>query len=432
MRDHSGHIVLTTEEAVACALTAFSFERRTERVAVAEALGRVLAADVVSRVQTPNKISSCMDAVALHWAEVAEGVPTDEVAATWRRGVEWDFANTGRALPDGFDTALAIEEVEISYAADGSERVRFIGEGPRCAGDCTQAVGSKLQVGDLLAPAHALLTPLLMAAIVAGGHTHVEVVARPKVGFIPTGTELIEAAAAPQPGCTIDTNSTLVAAQVQAWGGECVLHPIIPDDYETIRAALLSMCERCDMVVINAGSSKGSDDWTMEILDEIGTVFNHETNHAPSRHSAFAQVRGTIVVGISGPAGGAAFTSEFYVRPLINRYLGREELARKVPARLVAEFAPPRPRHRAAPNGLSSKAPAGQKQFVIQHMHLRAAADGVLEAWPVPMDDAQAASAAGAYFSLPREGERPHAGDLIEVNLRWPVTLGLNTELIAS
>lgn len=423
MRDHSNHIVLTKEEAVARAIQAAAFKPKTEHVDVADALGRVLTEDVCSLIQHPSKLSSRMDSVALHWDEISEGIPAD--TSEWRRGVEWDFANTGCPLPDGFDTALRIEEVEITTAADGSARIAFIGSAPKAKGDGTSAPGSKLQVGDLLAPAGSVLTPLLLATIVSGGHTQVPVAAKPRVGFLPTGNELVSPGSNPPSGKTIDTNSTLLSGMITQWGGIPACHEIILDNYDLIKSTLLEMVRENDIVVINAGSSKGSDDWTMEILDEIGTVINHETNHAPSRHSAYAVVEGTIVVGISGPAGGAAFTSEFYLKPLINAFIGLEPYAPKVTARLTEAFSGgPRPHGGPGKQGPSN--PKGQSFFVIQHMILEHDEIGQLTARPVPMGKVLQVNQCRAYYALCRDVDvlPPQVGDLIEVSLRWPYKQG--------
>ncbi|MGN0077605.1 MAG: molybdopterin-binding protein [Coriobacteriales bacterium] len=416
MRDHSNHIVLTTEDAIAAALERSSFSPAVEWLAPAEALGRVLAQDVCSKVMAPSKLSSRMDSVALRWDEVCDGIPED--TSSWRRGEQWDFANTGCPLPDGYDTALRIEEVEISLAEDGSERISFK-SAPKECGEGTLAPGSRLQVGQLLAPAHSILTPLLLATIVSGGNTLVPCVAKPKVGFIPTGNELVECSAEPLPGTTIDTNSTLLQCQIIEWGGQPVMHPIIKDDYQAIKAAILEMCTCCDIVVINAGSSKGSDDWTMEILDEIGEVINHETNHAPSKHSAYAVVDGTVVVGISGPAGGATFTSEFYLKPLICRALGLCPQPPAVKARLAAPFPAGRKPGKGPKSG--SKKAVPEKFYFIRHMATRIAEDGVLEVEPVEMGSALEQNRSGAYYSLDRDAEgAPAVGSMIDVHLRWP------------
>ncbi|MGN0037808.1 MAG: molybdopterin molybdotransferase MoeA [Coriobacteriales bacterium] len=419
MRDHSKHIVLTTEEAVRRALEASRALPVAEMVPVEQALGRVLAEDVHSKVTAPSLLSSRMDAVALHWEDVKDGIPSD--AGSWERGVQWDFANTGCPLPEGFDTALRIEEVEISFAADGSEQIAFK-SAPKEQGEGTSAVGSRLVPGQLLAQKGNVLTPLLLAAVVSGGNTEVPVAVKPKVGFIPTGNELTAPSTEPPLGKTIDTNSTLISSQIREWGGEPVVHEIIPDDYELIKRTILEMCAVCDIVVINAGSSKGSDDWTMEILDEIGQVINHETNHAPSKHSAYAVVADTVVVGISGPAGGAAFTSEFYLKPLICRALGLEPYPPAVPARLAAPFPAGRKPGMGPKSG--SKKAVPEKFYFIRHMATRIAEDGVLEVEPVEMGCPLEQNRAGAYYSLDRDAqEAPAVGSMIQVHLRWPYKL---------
>ena len=128
MRDHSKHIELSREEAVAAMLARCAFPEpgdvsAEELVPVAESFGRVLARDVVSLVDKPNKLQCCMDSIAVHW-DAFEGLAAGELPDTsgWVRGVDWEFANTGVVMPDGYDTAIVIEHVTVS---DDEQQVRI-------------------------------------------------------------------------------------------------------------------------------------------------------------------------------------------------------------------------------------------------------------------------------------------------------------------
>ncbi|MDU5612830.1 MAG: molybdopterin biosynthesis protein, partial [Slackia sp.] len=145
MRDHSKHIQLSREEAVAQTLamldelpegfgwrgallqaagasddTATAHARNVrrklvERVSLAESIGRVLAYDVVAQNDMPSALTCAMDSIALHWSDFAD-LPEGQLPDTgaWVRGVDWQFANTGVAMPEGFDTAIVIEHAQVS------------------------------------------------------------------------------------------------------------------------------------------------------------------------------------------------------------------------------------------------------------------------------------------------------------------------------
>ena len=387
MRDYSHHIELNrqaaTEKLLACVGDglAFGAADAIERVPVAEAFGRVLAADVRSAVQAPNTLTCSLDSIAVHWEDFENGMPD---TSGWVRGIDWQFANTGVAMPEGFDTAMVIEYVDVS----ADEQHVVLHNAPSRKGAGTRPAGDRLQVGDLLAPAGRAITPDLAARIVSGNHTTVEVVRKPKVAFIPTGNELVVAGSAfVERGKNLETNSIVVRGKVEQWGGEYVPFDIVPDSPALIEAALRQACAVADIVVLNAGSSKGSDDWSVEQMEDMGTILYHQTNHGPGHHSSAAVIDGTPVVGISGPAGGASFTLDFYLRPLMRKFLGQDPKPECIPARLMEDF-PSEGHHAHGKKLAGEKRPReatapGSEFFGVRKVALAYGPDGVLRATPV-------------------------------------------------
>ncbi len=417
MRDHSSHIELSREEAVATILAHCSFEPGTEEVPLEEAFGRTLATDALALVTLPNCLTCNMDSVALHWSDFENGMPD---VAGWTRGVEWQFANTGVGMPEGFDTAIAIENAVVSKDNRTLEQI-LLAPSAQYAG--TSPAGSRMHEGDLVAKAGTVVTPAVAAALAGAGHTTAQVVARPRVAFIPTGNELVEPGTEVPRGKNIESNSLVVRGKVLAWGGVPTVYPIVPDDPAQIEAAIRKACAEADIVVLNAGSSKGSDDWAMELLEQIGQVFNHETNHGPGHHSSYSLVEGTPIVGISGPSLGAAFTTDFYLKPLVDAWYGRPTEPARVSAHLTAAF---------PPGGPGGKKPAGGKPagedrphtqrttpfFGIQFVTLAATPEGALEATPLASRrNLVEADTCDGYYALERRNP-PQPGDIIEVELR--------------
>lgn len=421
MRDHSNHITATREQAVEAILGACTFGRRVEEVSVADAIGRVLAEDALALIAMPNALTSTRDAVAVHWddfAELADGQIPDTSA--WVRGRDWQFCNTGVGMPEGFDTAIAIEQVEVS--AD-EQRVRLLAV-PAARYDGTRPAGDDFPEGELLAPAGALVTPLLASHIASGGNVSVHVVAKPRVAFLPTGGELVPIGADVPAGKNIETNSILMRAKIESWGGEALLFPITPDDPEAIEAALRKAVGLADIVVLNAGSSKGSDDWSCEVLEDIGTVLFHEVNHGAGHHSFAAVVEGVPVVGISGPPGGAAFTTDFYLYPVLRAYLGLSPRLERIIVRMGEDLPDMGGgvRNAARAAELSAEPPAQPRFFRIRRLVLQPADDGVPMAHLVSKTHPSPAQAdsAQAYYAQPMGEGFPAAcaGDLVEVELR--------------
>lgn len=189
------------------------------------------------------------------------------------------------------------------------------------------------------------------------------------------------------------------------------------------------------MVIINAGSSKGSDDWNVEMLDEVGTVLYHETNHGPGHHSSGAVVNDTLVIGISGPPGGAAFTTDFYVYPVLMHYLGQPTELTKVSVRVTEDFpskgsaggSPDRgaqakqaQREKVAGEVRPNIVAPGNEFFGIKQLGVSQAADGNLQVTAVGAGHLGAfeANALNAYWGQSNLQPAPVAGDMIEVELR--------------
>ncbi|RDB63317.1 molybdopterin biosynthesis protein [Gordonibacter sp. 28C] len=467
MRDHSNHIQLTREQAVEQMLArlgdGFGWgdvaadgpqdaeghrreigRKLAETVPVADAVGRVLAYDVRAQCDVPSCLTCGMDSIAVHWRDF-EGLEPGALPDTsaWVRGTDWEFANTGVAMPEGFDAAIVVEHVRVSdderrVAVDAAPSRRFAG---------TRPAGGQMKRLDVIAEAGSLVTPDLAARIASGNNAVVPVVRKPRVAFIPTGNELVPPGVPFNPdkpeafaarGKNFETNSILVRAKVEAWGGEFVPFGIVRDARDAIRQAIERACEVADIVVLNAGSSKGSDDWSCEVMEELGDIICHQTNHGPGHHSSYALVDGVPIVGISGPSGGASFTLNFYLRPLMRTFLGLEPEVPRIPARLAAPFpqggpgSAPKPepgeplpgeaRPLEHPPARAASAGPGEPEFFgVKMLSLSVGADGVLEAAPLAgRPGSVEAQAANAYYLLPSGPgiEPPAVGDVIEVELR--------------
>lgn len=392
-----------------------------ETVPLSQATGRVLARSLHSRVEVPNALTCCLDSVALHWDDFEDGMPD---TSQWVKGRDWAFANTGIAMPAGFDTAVVIENVEVS--ADEEHIALLAAPSARFAG--TRPAGSNMHEGDLLCRAGKELTPDDVARIASGNRTCAPVVRKPRVAFIPTGNELVAAGSTfVEAGKNLETNSYVVQGKVEMWGGQFVPFEIVPDRPELIVQAVREACEVADIVVLNAGSSKGSDDWSVEMLEEIGQIICHQTNHGPGHHSSYAIVDGTPIVGISGPSGGASFTLNFYLRPLMRRFLGLTPEPRRIPARLTEAF--PVKNHAAAhgkkPASGESRPPEATSPeaefYGIKFVDVALGDDGILRATPVKGHAGSAPTIhANAYYMMPSGPGMtpPEPGDVIWVELR--------------
>ena len=404
MRDHSTHKSGDRHEVVGALLARTEFDVRSETIEVSEANGRVCAATYTALHELPNTLTSNMDAVAVHFDDFADGVPD---TSAWKRGEQWQFCNTGVAVPKGYDTAIAIENVEVT---EDNEHIEIF-YAPQERYESTTPAGANLQPGDVLVERGEVLTPTLLSVLNMGGHTQVEVVAKPRVAFIPTGNELVAAGGEVPWGKNVESNATMICAKLAAWGAEPVRFDIVKDDPDAILAALKKACEQCDIVVINAGSSKGSDDWTCELLEREGEVLFHEVNQGPGKHCSFSLLSGKPVIGISGPPFGAEFTADFFIKPFVDVYLGADT---SYPPRVMAKMLDEAPM------------PAGRPVTVCKRAMLRRDEYGNFYAWAATQETRpvmREADQANALICLDKDSEGYYEGDYYPVELRWPYTL---------
>ena len=418
MRDHSQHIQLTCERAIEAIASICDFHPAIEEVPLEESFGRVLAADAVAQLDMPNCLTCAMDSVAVHWddfeavqAEQGEGAIPD--TSTWVRGVHWEFANTGVGMPEGFDTAIVVEHASFS---DDDAHVTFdAAPSGRFAG--TIPAGSRMHAGDVLVPAGTRITPLLAAHIASGNNTTVQVIARPRVAFIPTGNELAPVGGEIPRGCNIESNSLLMRGKILEWGGEPIIYDIVRDDPKAIEDALKRAASEADIIVLNAGSSKGSDDWSLEVLERIGRVLYHQTNHGPGHHSSCSVIDGVPVIGISGPPGGAAFTTDFYLKPAMQAWFSEVPGPVRLRVRMACDL--PAFRHKGGALAGEQRPSEGGTFFSVKQLMLSVADDGVIEAMPVPGGRPGPLDAEQAHAYYLMDGNNPpHAGDFVEVSLR--------------
>jgi molybdopterin molybdotransferase len=392
-------VTLPRHEAVASILARCEFEPRTEMLPCTEAYGRVLACNVYSENDLPNHLASNRDGVAFYYDRyVACGGDT----SSWKHGVDWEYSNTGIGISGDFDTVLLIEHVSL----DNQGRISF-DMSPAERGVNTIPVGKELQRGELIARRGQALTPSVAALLAKGGHTCADVVRPPVVSFIPTGNELVPPDAELPARKNVDANSTLIRGKLSEAGAEGHIYPIVRDDRDALRAALADAIAKSDIVIINGGSSKGTDDNSHEVLAELGEVLNHQVDTGPGKHTSYSVVKGKPVIGLSGPTVCCDYTFDWYVRPLIDRFLGRPDTV--FPTIRAKMLCPVR---------FTRK---GVTFMMGSHVWLR---DGEPVVMPAAnIDDERTLEGKVNGFVALRQGFSAEPGDPVEVELRYPFAM---------
>ncbi|WP_245680504.1 molybdopterin biosynthesis protein [Bacillus marinisedimentorum] len=316
-------------------LNAFMFDRQIEHIPAREALGRVTAEPIYARLSMPHYHASAMDGIAVRAEDTYDA--HEQRPLLLKKNEQFRYVDTGNVIPGDFDAVIMIEDVQIL----DEETVEIIV--PATPWQHIRPIGEDLVNGEMLLPQGHSLRPVDLGALTAGGVFEVPVVKQPHVSIIPTGNELVQPKPEMEPGDIIEFNSAVFAGYVQEWGGRPIVENIVEDRPELIREALKVACSASDIVIINAGSSAGSKDYTVHIIGELGEVMSHGVATRPGKPVVLGKIDGTIVVGLPGYPVSAYLAMEWFVRPLICKYLGipepkRETLKAKLGRRVVSNM----------------------------------------------------------------------------------------------
>jgi putative molybdopterin biosynthesis protein len=293
-----------------------------ETVAVVAALGRVSASSIYAKQSVPHYNSAAMDGIAV-WAQDTFGAQEVKPKQLTVLSTGQAFTagccymvDTGDVLPLGTSAVIMIEDVhlvnevaEIVAATAPWQHVRIIGE--------------DIVANELVIPEHHVIIPVDVAALLAAGVEWIEVIKKPKVGVIPTGDEIVATTQELKPGTILDVNSHMLGAAVTQWGGEPNRVSIVKDDRQAIRSAILASLQLNDMVIINAGTSAGREDYTADMLAELGEVVVHGVAIKPGKPVILAICQGKPVIGLPGYPVAAMLTAELFVQDAL---LGRQKL----------------------------------------------------------------------------------------------------------
>lgn len=305
------------EEAKKELLKHFAPERKTETVKSADALGRVTAEPVYAAQSSPHFHASAMDGIAVK-AEDTFGAH-EQNPIRLKKGKDFVYVNTGNAVPPPFNAVIMIEHVEV-ISEDTVEIIE-----PAAPWQHIRPIGEDIVQEEMLFTQGHKIRPVDIGVLLASQTREIKVMKKPVVSIIPTGNELVSPSEPPGHGKLIEFNGTVMANYIKEWGGEPVLYDIVEDDPEEIKKAILEAAENSDIVVVNAGSSAGSTDYTVHIVEELGEVFTHGVATRPGKPVILGKINNTIIVGIPGYPVSAYMTLEWFVRPLVCEYLGIEE-----------------------------------------------------------------------------------------------------------
>ncbi len=312
-----------------------------ETVPLDQGAGRITAAPVWARVSSPHYHASAMDGYAVRAEETRGASETHPLQLVVGRQAH--YVDTGDPLPPGANAVIMVEDVQVRSGIGGpASTIEILAAVPPW--QHVRPMGEDMVATELILPANHRLRPQDIGAAAGSGHATLCVRRKPRVAIQPTGTELVMPGAPLRPGDIIEYNSLVLSAMVAEWGGEPTRLPPLPDDYGALRDRIQEAARTHDLVLINAGSSAGSEDFTARIVAELGQLLVHGIAIRPGHPVILGVIRrqetgdrgqeaedrgqqagGSIVpvIGIPGYPVSAALTCELLVKPTLARWLGQ-------------------------------------------------------------------------------------------------------------
>ena len=268
-------------------LQSHGFGPKTEVIPVWDACGRVTAHAVYAHICAPHYAASAMDGVAVSAKDTFGATETTPITLNPGQFIVLD---TGDPIPDGCDAVIMVEDIvknedgtiTIHAAAAPWQHIRQIGE-DICA-------------GEMILASHMTVSPSAIGAI------------------IPPCTD-------PKPGDILEFNGSIFSAMVRQWGAEAKVYPIVPDKFDQIKNMVAKAADECDLVILNAGSSAGREDFSARVIRELGEVLYHGIAMKPGKPAILGCRGEKPILGVPGYPVSGIIVVEQLLKPLIDHWL---------------------------------------------------------------------------------------------------------------
>ena len=293
-------------------LQSHGFGPKTEIIPVFESCGRVTARAVYAHICAPHYAASAMDGVAVNAKDTFGATETTPVTLSPEQFIVLD---TGDPIPEDRDAVIMVEDIVKN--ADGSITIHAAA----APWQHIRQIGEDICAGEMILPSHMTVSPAAIGAMIAGGVLEIEVIRKPVVGIIPTGDEIIPPCTDPKPGDILEFNGSIFSAMVRQWGAEAVVYPIVPDKFDQIKTMVAKAAEECDMVILNAGSSAGREDFSAKVIRELGEVLYHGIAIKPGKPAILGCQGEKPILGVPGYPVSGIIVIEQLLKPLIDHWL---------------------------------------------------------------------------------------------------------------
>ncbi len=290
--------------------------KENELIEVIDSLGRVAAEPVFAQYSSPNFNAAAMDGIAVRAKDTYGASEVNPIIL--EKDTHYKAVDTGDPIEEPYDAVIMIEDVvemengklRIIESAYSWQHIRPIGE--------------DIVAHEMIIPSNHTIRPVDIGALLSGGIKDIYVYKKPTVGIIPTGTEIVEPGIKPETGQIIESNSRMLEAYIKEYGGEPNRYSPVPDNYELLKEIILKAVDENDILIINAGSSAGSEDYTSSLVKELGELLVHGVAAKPGKPVVLGIIKGKSVLGVPGYPVSAYIAFDSFAKPLIKSKAGKK------------------------------------------------------------------------------------------------------------
>jgi putative molybdopterin biosynthesis protein len=317
--------VTSLSETLSILRTGFTCTPAREMVPLVASVCRITAEPIFARYSVPEVHLAAMDGIAVISRQTRGASEQHPVTITQAVKV-----NTGNVVPPEYDAVIMIEDVRIDHG-------EFIIRKAAPSWQHIRPAGEDIGESEMVLPSGHRIRPHDTGALAAYGITEVPVLTV-RIGLIPTGSELVSHGTRPAPGQVVESNTVMAEAMLGDLGATCTRYPMVKDNPTDIKKILQQAVRENDMVIISAGSSAGTKDFTADVIAELGDVLVHGIAIKPGKPAIIGRIDKKPVIGMPGYPLSALTVLREIVTPLIHAYGLLVPLPGSVDARLTVSI----------------------------------------------------------------------------------------------
>ncbi|MDW8802830.1 molybdopterin molybdotransferase MoeA [Clostridium sp. A1-XYC3] len=327
--------VMSVEQVKEILEKSFNYSLGMEEVSLEEAYGRIVGESIISKTDVPNFRRSTVDGYAVNSKAVAgasESMPSiltlkGEVLMGQEPKVQLDsqeqciYVPTGGMIPEGSDSVVMIE-----YTEKLDEDTILINK-PSANGEKVVQVGEDIAAGEVVINKGSRLRAYELGVLSSLGFSKVSVFKKPKIGVISTGDEIVGVEEIPKKGQVRDINTYILYSSILRDGCKPINYGVVRDNYHQLQNTMTAAIEECDIVLVSGGSSVGTKDQTMKVIQSFkdAEIFVHGISIKPGKPTILGKVNGKAVFGLPGHPLSCSIVYEIIVKALIDKIINSDE-----------------------------------------------------------------------------------------------------------